>query len=53
MTALDNLLPAGLDETDTAVYSGPIVTRPLISWRLRRSASPAALGRPYFREARG
>jgi simple sugar transport system permease protein len=34
-------------------YLAPIVTLPLISWRLRRSAAPAALGRPYFREARG
>ena len=34
-------------------YLAPIVTLPLISWRLRRSAAPASLGRPYFREARG
>ena len=34
-------------------YLAPIVTLPLISWRLKRSAAPAALGRPYFREARG
>jgi general nucleoside transport system permease protein len=35
-------------------YLAPIVTLPLITARMRgRSAAPAALGQPYFREARG
>ena len=35
-------------------YLAPIATLPLITARMRgRSAAPAALGRPYFREARG
>jgi ABC-type uncharacterized transport system permease subunit len=35
-------------------YLAPILTLPLIGWRLnfRQSGAPAALGRPYFREER-
>lgn len=38
----------------TLPYLAPIITLPLVSWRLRRrsGAAPAALGRPYVREAR-